>query len=33
MPPWFVVYQQMQRWLKAGCFERLVEEVRSLLRE
>ena len=33
LPPWFVVYQQMQRWLKAGCFELLVEDVRSLLRE
>ena len=31
--PWWVVYQQMQRWLKAGCFELLVEDVRSLLRE
>jgi transposase len=33
LPPWYVVYQQMQRWLKAGCFELLVEDVRSLLRE
>jgi transposase len=33
LPPWFVVYQQMQRWLAAGCFELLVEDVRSLLRE
>jgi len=32
LPPWFVVYQQMQRWLRAGCFEMLVEDVRSLLR-
>lgn len=31
--PWWVVYQQMQRWLKAGCFELLVEDVRSHLRE
>ena len=31
--PWWVVYQQMQRWIKAGCFELLVEDVRSLLRE
>jgi transposase len=31
--PWWVVYRQMQRWLKAGCFERLVDDVRSLLRE
>jgi transposase len=33
LPPWFVVYQQMQRWLRAGCFEMLVEDVRLLLRE
>lgn len=33
MPPWHVVYQQMQRWLKWGCFQILVEDVRSLLRE
>lgn len=33
LPPWFVVYQQMQRWLRAGCFEMLVDDVRSLLRE
>src|SRR5258707_14439349 len=32
-PPWYVVYQQMQRWPRAGCFELLVEDVRSLLRE
>ncbi len=33
LPPGYVVYQQMQRWLRAGCFELLVEDVRSLLRE
>ena len=33
LPPWYVVYQQMQRWLKAGCFELLVDDVRSLLRQ
>src|SRR6202166_3922121 len=33
LPAWYVVYQQMQRWLKAGCFELLVEAVRSLLRQ
>ena len=21
LPPWEIVYQQAQRWLKAGCFE------------
>ncbi|MDQ2834388.1 MAG: transposase, partial [Acidobacteriota bacterium] len=33
LPPWWVVYQQMQRWIQAGCFELVVEDVRSLLRE
>jgi transposase len=33
MPPWYVVDQQMQRWLRWGCFEILVEDVRSLVRE
>src|SRR5260370_10942708 len=33
LPPWYVVYQQMQRWLRAGCCALLVEDVRSLLRE
>jgi transposase len=33
LPPWAVVYQQTQRWMRAGVFEILVEDVRSLLRE
>ncbi|WP_263359539.1 IS5 family transposase [Acidicapsa ligni] len=33
MPPWYAVFQQMQRWLKWGCFEILVEDTRSLVRE
>ncbi len=33
LPPWFVVYQQMQRWLRAGYFEKRMEDLRSLLRE
>ena len=32
MPPWEAVYQQMQRWIKAECFEALVHDVRELLR-
>ena len=32
LPPWPVVYQQMQRWLRAGCFEALVQDLRVLLR-
>jgi len=33
LPPWYVVYQQMQRWLRAGVFEMMVEDLRLLLRE
>jgi transposase len=33
LPPWQVVYNQTQRWMRAGCFETIVEDVRSLLRE
>ena len=32
LPPWEAVYQQMQRWIKAECFEALVHDVRELLR-
>lgn len=32
MPPWHAVYQQMQRWLRAQCFEIMVEDLRGLLR-
>ena len=31
-PPWEAVYQQTQRWLKAGCFEAMVHDLRVLLR-
>ena len=33
LPPWPAGYQQMQRWMRAGCFERIVEDVQSLLRQ
>lgn len=33
LPPWTVVYQQMRRWLEAGCFESMVEDLRIFLRE
>jgi transposase len=33
LPPWHTVYQQTQRWLKAGVFEDLVQDLRMLLRE
>jgi len=32
LPPWTAVYQQTQRWMRAGVFEILGEDVRSLLR-
>jgi transposase len=32
LPPWNVVYQQTQRWLKAGVFEAVVHDLRALLR-
>ena len=33
LPPWYTVYQQTRRWVKAGVFEALVHDLRSLLRE
>ena len=32
LPPWFAVYQQSQRWLAAGVFEALAQDLRALLR-
>ncbi len=32
LPPWHTVYQQTQRWLKAGVFEAIVEDLRAILR-
>jgi transposase len=31
-PPWAAVYQQTQRWLKAGVFEAIVDDLRAILR-
>ncbi len=33
LPPWSLVSQQTQRWLAAGCFAALVDDLRLLLRE
>jgi len=33
LPPWAAVYQQTQRWLRAGVFEAVVDDLRALLRE
>ncbi len=32
LPPWYTVYQQSQRWLKAGVFTALVDDLREVLR-
>ncbi len=32
LPPWPLVYQQLRRWMDAGCFEAIVHDVRILLR-
>jgi transposase len=32
LPAWEAVYQQTQRWLKAGVFEEMVNDLRALLR-
>ena len=32
LPPWKVVYQQTQRWIRAGVFEGMVHDLRELLR-
>src|SRR6478609_3709465 len=31
-PPWEIVYQQADRWLKAGVFETMAHDLRELLR-
>jgi transposase len=31
-PPWEAVYQQTQRWLQAGVFEAMVQDLRAVLR-
>lgn len=32
LPPWYTVHQQAQRWLKAGVFEAIVDDLRVILR-
>lgn len=31
-PPWEAVYQQTRRWLRAGCFEAMANDLRSIIR-
>lgn len=32
LPPWYSVYQHTHRWIRAGCFESIVYELRAMLR-
>jgi transposase len=32
LPPWHPVEQQTQRWLRAGCCEEIVPDLRALMR-
>ena len=32
LPPWYVVFQQTRRWLKAGSFEAMAHDLRAVLR-
>jgi transposase len=32
LPPWEAIYQQAQRWIKAGVFEEMIHDLRVLLR-
>src|SRR5258707_15021884 len=32
LPPWYTVYQQTQRWIAAGGFEAIVNDLRKRLR-
>src|SRR3984893_13584543 len=32
LPPWSIVYQQTQRWLRVGVFEAIVNDLRAVLR-
>src|SRR5581483_2043406 len=32
LPPWQAVYQQSQRWLAAGVFMAMIDDLRKLLR-
>jgi len=32
LPPWPAIYQQWQRWVRAGCFEAMVHDLRVIVR-
>ncbi len=33
LPPWHTVYEQTQRWIKAGCFAAIVHDLREILHD
>ena len=32
LPPWYTIYQQLQRWIRAGVFEAMVNDLRAVIR-
>jgi transposase len=32
LPPWHTVHQQTMRWIKAGCFEAMAQDLRAITR-
>jgi transposase len=32
LPPWHAVYEQSQRWIRAGVFEQMIHDLRAILR-
>lgn len=32
VPPWYVVYQQTRRWMRAGAVEMIAHDLRAMLR-
>jgi transposase len=32
LPPWHAIYEQAQRWIKAGVFEQMIHDLREILR-
>jgi len=32
LPPWQVIHQQTMRWIKAGCFEAMAQDLRAIVR-
>lgn len=32
LPPWSAIHQQARRWMKAGCFEAMAHDLRTILR-